>query len=76
MSKKRLTPLQELAEWVSEYPTEVPTIHKAAVQSKIKQLLPRERVEVEMAYVYGKQDPCRFNAGAEEYYDETFKTEE
>ena len=44
------TPMQEMLEWVNDYPTEVPTIHKSAVIAKAKEMLEKERdVMIEFA---------------------------
>tara|TARA_A100000171_G_scaffold52301_2_gene70004 strand:- start:171 stop:467 length:297 start_codon:yes stop_codon:yes gene_type:complete len=37
------TPMQELIEWLENYPTEVPTIHKSAVLAKANKILEKEK---------------------------------
>jgi hypothetical protein len=37
------TAIQELIEWLNDYPTNVPTIHKSAVISKAESMLEKEK---------------------------------
>lgn len=59
------TPMQEMLEWVNDYPTEVPTIHKSAVIAKAKQLLKEEREADKNNYIAGYLDNGYYE-GAEE----------
>jgi len=48
------TPMQELIEWLNDYPTNVPTIHKSAVISKAESMLEKEKEQmVDFAFKYG-----------------------
>lgn len=38
--------MQELIEWLNDYPTNVPTIHKSAVISKAESLLEKEKEQM------------------------------
>lgn len=72
-----MTPMQELLEWVNDYPTEVPTIYKSAVIAKAKELLEKEKgVMCEFAWEYERE--CRINLerSIEECWDKTFNTKE
>jgi hypothetical protein len=68
------TPMQELLEWVNDYPTEVPTIYKSAVIAKAKELLEKEK-EVMCEFADDYQLNC-FQRSAYQYYNETFNTKE
>ena len=48
------TAIQELIEWLNDYPTNVPTIHKSAVISKAESMLEKEKEHmVDFAFKYG-----------------------
>jgi ribosome-associated toxin RatA of RatAB toxin-antitoxin module len=48
------TAMQELIEWLNDYPTNVPTIHKSAVISKAESMLEKEKEQmVDFAFKYG-----------------------
>jgi hypothetical protein len=48
------TAIQELIEWLNDYPTNVPTIHKSAVISKAESMLEKEKEQmVDFAFKYG-----------------------
>ena len=48
------TAIQELIEWLNDYPTNVPTIHKSAVTSKAESMLEKEKEQmVDFAFKYG-----------------------
>ena len=68
------TPMQEMLEWVNDYPTEVPTIHKSAVIAKAMSMLEKEKEVIMDAYIFGIQD--EYVIGSERYYNETFNTKE
>lgn len=77
------TPMQEMLEWVNDYPTEVPTIHKSAVVAKAKELLEKERRAIVSAFAWGNITKVQYKsqhiAGEDYYndrYNETFKTKE
>ena len=69
-----MTPMQELLEWVNDYPTEVPTIYKSAVIAKAKELLEKEK-EVMCEFADDYQRNC-FQKSSDDYYNETFNTKE
>ena len=66
--------MQELLEWVNDYPTEVPTIYKSAVIAKAKELLEKEK-EVMCEFADDYQRNC-FQKSSDDYYNETFNTKE
>ena len=66
------TPMQEMLEWVNDYPTEVPTIYKSAVIAKAKELLEKEK-EVMCEFADDYQRNC-FQKSTDDYYNETFNT--
>ena len=81
------TPMQELLEWVNDYPTEVPTIYKSAVIAKAKELLEKEKeVMCEFAFNCGDEIKDQNNWRSPrnltnyevilDFYNETFKTKE
>ena len=48
------TAMRELIEWLNDYPTNVPTIHKSAVISKAESMLEKEKEQmVDFAFKYG-----------------------
>jgi hypothetical protein len=48
------TAIQELIEWLNDYPTNVPTIHKSAVISKAESMLEKEKEQmIDFAFKYG-----------------------
>ena len=50
------TPMQEMIEWIDNYPTDVLTIHKSAVRAKAESML-----EKEMTLLRSKCDWCNGN---------------
>lgn len=68
------TPMQEMLEWVNDYPTEVPTIHKSAVIAKAKEMLEKEKEVIVYAWNTAYHgDNCY---DGEDYYNETFNSKE
>jgi ribosome-associated toxin RatA of RatAB toxin-antitoxin module len=81
------TPMQELIEWLNDYPTNVPTIHKSAVISKAESLLEKEKEQMLKTFtesrfisrecaVWNCEGDRRKWESFEHYYNETFNTEE
>ena len=75
------TPMQQMLEWVNDYPTEVPTIHKSAVIAKSKELIEQERRAIVSAFAWGNITKVQYKsqhiAGEDYYndrYNETFNT--
>jgi hypothetical protein len=72
------TPMQELIEWLNDYPTNVPTIHKSAVISKAESLLEKEKEQRMEAWCKG-YDSCDEDISGDsplEYYNKAFNTNE
>ena len=74
------TAIQELIEWLNDYPTNVPTIHKSAVISKAESMLEKEKEQIKDAWIDGDNSDCLSEQDssdfAEQYYNETFNTKE
>jgi hypothetical protein len=79
------TPMQELIEWLNDYPTNVPTIHKSAVISKAESLLEKEKEQMLKTFtesrfisrecaVWNCEGDRRKWESFEHYYNETFNT--
>ena len=68
------TAIQELIEWLNDYPTNVPTIHKSAVISKAESMLEKEKEQIMDAYDEGWSDGFDDKDLNSEYYNETFNT--
>ena len=72
------TPMQELIEWLDDYPTEVPTINKSAVKAKARKLLEKEKEQIEDAHIEGQRVFDDYphtqwtNDQAEAYYKKTY----
>ena len=73
--------MQQMLEWVNDYPTEVPTIHKSAVIAKSKELIEQERRAIVSAFAWGNITKVQYKsqhiAGEDYYndrYNETFNT--
>ena len=77
--KRMKTPMQELIEWLENYPTEVPTIHKSAVLAKANKILEKEKALLIKTHgnkkVYDSQIDPTIVTG-EEWYNKTFNTKE
>lgn len=69
------TAMQELIEWLNDYPTNVPTIHKSAVISKAESMLEKEKEQIADAWEDGVSMMNTIIDG-EEYYNETFNGNE
>ena len=67
--------MQELIEWIDNYPTEVLTIHKSAVRAKAEAMLEKEK-EVMQDFATEYERECRINLerSIEKCWDETFNT--
>jgi hypothetical protein len=70
------TAMQELIDWLNNYPTEIPTIHKSAILAKAESLLEEEKEQIIDARVDGDTWSTAIKemrtAYAELYYNETF----
>jgi hypothetical protein len=71
------TPIQDFIEWLENYPTEVPTIHKSAVLAKANKILEKEK-EVMCEF----QDKAQYKDfwvkydGSDDCFEQTFNTKE
>ena len=72
LDQNKQTPMQELIDWLKDYPTEVPIIHKSAVMNKAESLLEKEKEQIIDAYEVSHISMMT----AEQYYNETFNTRE
>ena len=72
LDQNKQTPMQELIDWLKDYPTEVPTIHKSAVMNKAESLLEKEKEQIIDTYEVSHISMMT----AEQYYNETFNTGE
>ena len=74
--------ITELINWVNDYPTELPTIHKSDVISKAESLLEKETEKQKMNRVWNdsrtnlvrSSNGFDFYTSFEDYYNENFKT--
>ena len=71
------TPMQELIDWINDYPTEATTIHKSAIIAKARELLKKEKEVIMDAYDAGLFDGSMDdvdNRLHKNYYNKTFNT--
>jgi hypothetical protein len=67
------TAIQELIEWLNDYPTNVPTIHKSAVISKAESMLEKEKEQMVDWYATGQADTVNMY---EQHLNKTFNPNE